>query len=226
MHGTLVGGSAFRALRKACRKLREIMQAAEDRYLEVYACELEESIVAGGVKGWYGHLKGGWKLQGKKLGSAQYIRDKNGKLLRKLEEIRARWRRYFTSLLNTTSAALNRIIIENLSQKPTALSLGDPPVVSETKNALRSMANRKAMGPDELPVELLKLGLSDSSHEILLAFHGLIVAVWMTGEVPQEWKDAIIKVLHKKKDWTVCSNYRDLFLVAHAGKVLFKIVAN
>ena len=33
VHGTLAGGSAFCALRKACRKLREIMQAAEDRYL-------------------------------------------------------------------------------------------------------------------------------------------------------------------------------------------------
>ncbi|CAM9718604.1 unnamed protein product, partial [Ascophyllum nodosum] len=82
----------------------------------------------------------------------------NGKFLRKLDEIRARWRRYFTSLLNTTSAALNRTIIEGPSQKPTALSLGDPPVVSETKTALRSMANGKAMGPDELPAELLKLG--------------------------------------------------------------------
>ena len=46
------------------------------------------------------------------------------------------------------------------------------------------------------------------------------------GEVPQEWKDATIKVLHKKKDWTECSNYRGLSLVAHAGKVLLKIVAN
>ena len=226
MHGTLAGGFAFRALRKACRKLRETIQAAEDRYLDVYACELEVFIVAGDVRSWYGHLKGGWKLQGKQLGSAQYIRDENGKLLRKLDEIRARWRRYFTSLLDTTSAALNRTIIECLSQKPTVLSLGDPPVVSETKNALRSMANGKAMGPDELPAELVKLGLSDSSHEILLAFHDMIVAVWMTGEVPQEWKDATIKVLHKKKDRTECRNYRGLSLVAHAGKVLLKIVAN
>ena len=93
VHGNLAGGSAFRALRKACRKLRETMQAAEDRYVEVCACELEEFIVAGDVRGWYGHLKGGWKLQGKKLESAQYIRDENGKLLRKLGEIRARWRR-------------------------------------------------------------------------------------------------------------------------------------
>ena len=226
MHGTLAGGSAFRALRKACRKLRETMQAAEGRFLEVYKCELEEFIVAGDVRGWYGHLKGGWKLQGKELGSAQYIRDESGKLQRKLEEIRARWRRYFTSLLNTTSAALNRAIIEGLSQKPAVLSLGDPPVVSKTKKALRSVANDKVMGPDELPAELLKLGLSDSSHEILLAFLDIIVAVWMTGEVPQEWKDATIKVLHKKKDRAECSNYRGLSLVAHAGKVLLKIVAN
>ena len=48
----------------------------------------------------------------------------------------------------------------------------------------------------------------------------------MTGEVPQEWKDATIKVLHKKKDRTECSNYRGLSLVAHACKVLLKIVAN
>ena len=92
VHGTLAGGSAFRALRKACRKLREIIQATEDRYLEVYACDHEEFIVAGDLGGWYGHPKGGWKLQGKKLGSAEYIRDENGKLLRKLNEIRARWR--------------------------------------------------------------------------------------------------------------------------------------
>ena len=92
VHGTLAGGSAFRPLQKACKKLREIIQAAEDRYLEVFACELEEFIVAGDLRGWHGHLKGGWKLQDKKLKSAQYIRDENGKLLRKLDEIRARWR--------------------------------------------------------------------------------------------------------------------------------------
>ena len=88
------------------------------------------------------------------------------------------------------------------------------------------MANGKAMGPDELPAELLNLGLSNSSHEILLAFHDIIVAVWMTGKVPQERKDATINVLHKKKDRTECSNYRGLSLVAHAGKVLLETVAN
>ena len=55
--------------------------------------------------------------------------------------------------------------------------------MNETKQALRSMANGKAMGLDELPAELLKLGLSDSFHDFFLAFHGIIVAVWMMGEV-------------------------------------------
>ena len=161
------------------------------------------------MRGWHGHLKGGWKLQGKKVGIAQYIRDEEGKLLQKIEEILARWRRYLASLLNTTSAALNRTIIEGLSPKPVALSLGDPPAVNETKKYLRFMANGKVMGPDELPAELLKLGFSDSPHEILLAFHGIIMAVWMTGEVPQEeWKDATIKVLHEKKYRTKCGNYK------------------
>ena len=32
-------------------------------------------------------------------------------------------------------------------------------------------------------------------------------------------------ILHKKKDWTECGNYRGISLVAHAGKILLKIIA-
>ena len=43
--------------------------------------------------------------------------------------------------------------------------------------------------------------------------------------MPQQWKDAIIMSLHKNKDRTECGNYRGISLVAHAGKVLLKIIA-
>ena len=43
--------------------------------------------------------------------------------------------------------------------------------------------------------------------------------------MPQQWKDAIIMVLHKKKGRTECGNYRGISLVAHAGKILLKIIA-
>ncbi|MEO0565068.1 MAG: reverse transcriptase family protein [Chloroflexota bacterium] len=60
---------------------------------------------------------------------------------------------------------------------------------------------------------------------ILREFHQIIIRVWREGKVPQRWREAVIKVLHKKKDRTECGNYRGISLVAHAGKVLLKIVA-
>ena len=60
------------------------------------------------------------------------------------------------------------------------------------------MANAKAVGPDELPAEFLKLGLGDDS-TILQELHHTILVAWRTGTVPQLWKDAIITVLHKKE---------------------------
>ena len=176
----------------------------------------------GGHAGRRRRLKGGWRLQDKKMGSTYWISDEDGKLLRKLGEIRG-----CDILLNTTPASLDRTIIEGLSPKPVALSLRYSPVVDETRKTLRSMANGKAMGPDEVPAELLKLGLSDSSHEILLALHEIIMAVWMTWAIPQEGVgDATIKVLPKEKDRTECCNSKGLLPVTHDGKVLLKIVAN
>ena len=53
----------------------------------------------------------------------------------------------------------------------------------------------------------------------------IVVDIWRGGDVPQQWKDTIIKVLHKKKDRTECGSYRDISLVAHAGKMLLMIIA-
>ena len=86
------------------------------------------------------------------------------------------------------------------------------------------MANAKAVGPDELPVELLKLGINHDP-TVLRVFHRVIKRVWRQREVPQRWRDAVIKVLHKKKDRTKCGNYRGISLGAHAGKVLLKVIA-
>ena len=43
--------------------------------------------------------------------------------------------------------------------------------------------------------------------------------------MPQQWKDAIIMVLHKSKDRTEWGNYRRISLVVHAGKILLKTIA-
>lgn len=58
--------------------------------------------------------------------------------------------------------------------------------------------------------------------EILDHFHRIVVQVWRK-EAPQAWRDAIITVLHKKKDHTSCDNCRGIVLVTRAGKVLLRI---
>ena len=71
---------------------------------------------------------------------------------------------------------------------------------------------------------MLKLG-RQQDRTILLELHRLTVLIRREGKVPKQWKDAVITVLHKKGDKTECGNYRGIFLVSHAGKVLLKVVA-
>ncbi len=54
--------------------------------------------------------------------------------------------------------------------------------------APKGMPNWKAVGPDGLPAELLKI----DHPAFAQCFHNILVNVWLTGEVPQQWKDAII----------------------------------
>ena len=92
--------------------------------------------------------------------------------------------------------------------------------MDDMTGVIRGMPNRKAVGPDSLPAKV-KL----DHPEFIRSFHNLLVNVWRTGDVPQQWKDSTIKVLHKKKDRSDCNNYRGISLVAHSGKVLLKMVA-
>ena len=101
-----------------------------------------------------------------------------------------------------------------------------PPSLCETAEALQAMWNGKATSPDGLPAELLDLGLNGEAPEILYHFHSIISQVWISGEVPQDWRDVTVTVLHKKKDRTEYGSYRGVSLVAHAAKALLKIVAH
>ena len=55
------------------------------------------------------------------------------------------------------------------------------------------MTNVKAVGPDELPVEYLTLGLSHDP-AVLRGFHRVVKQVWHQREVSQRWLDVVIKI--------------------------------
>ena len=155
---------------------------------------------------------------------SQCVRDEEGRLLRDKGRICERWGRFFRSLLNSKSDMLDADIPKRLPQHPVASTLGIEPTEEEIATAMKAMANAKAVGPGGLPAELLKLGLQQDQ-TILRELHRLTILIWRQGKVPQQWKDTVITVLHKKGDKTECGNYRGIPLVSHAGKVLLKEVA-
>ena len=173
--------------------------------------------------GFYTHLKT-MNLEAKRDRSLAYVEDKNGVLLRDVELIRERWVRWFHTLLNAKSPRLDPNIAEGLDKWPGNMPLGVQPTMQELTDAIRSLANGKAVGPDEVFVELFKITLNGDPAMRRRPLD-IVVRFWRGGEVPQQWKDPIIMVLHKKKDRTECGNYRGISLVAHAGKILLKIIA-
>ena len=102
--------------------------------------------------------------------------------------------------------------------------IGVQPTMRELIDAIRSLANGKAVGPDGVSVELFKITLNGDP-ALRRRLLDMVVRIWRGGEVPQQWKNAIIMVLHKKKDRTECGNYSGISLIAHAGKILLKILA-
>ena len=115
-------------------------------------------------------------------------------------------------------------IPKRLPQHPAASALGIEPAKEEIATAMKAMAKEKAVGPDGLPAEQLKLDLQQD-RAILLELHRRTTLIWREGKVPQQWKYAVITVLHKKGDRTECGNYRGISLVSTASKVLLKVVA-
>ena len=141
------------------------------------------------------------QLEETKKVESQCVRDEEGRLLRDKGRIRERWVRFFRSLLNSKSDMLDPDIPKRLPQHSVASALGIEPTEKEITSAMQAMANAKAVGPDGLPAELVKLGFQQD-RTILLELHLRTTLIWHEGKVPQQWKDAVIAVLHKKGDKT------------------------
>ena len=74
----------------------------------------------------------------------------------------------------------------------------------------------KAAGDDRILAELVKSG-GEAMIDWLVE---QIQEVWKTRQVPQEWKNARLVPLHKKRDQKECKNYRGISLLSISGKVL------
>ena len=212
-----------RAVRKACNWLKRVRSAAVVRFFERHVVELEKQLCMEDQHGFFQNIKSVQLEETKKVGS-QCIRAEEGILLRDKGRTRERWVRFFRSLLNSKSDMIDADIPKRLPQHPVASALGIEPTEEEIATAMKAMANAKAVGPDGLPAELLKLGLQQD-RTILRELHRLTTLIWREGKIPRQWKDAVITVLHKKGDKTKCGNYRGISLVSYGSPYLQHRVA-
>jgi hypothetical protein len=144
------------------------------------------------------------------------VKDENGDLLWDSHNILNRWRNYFSRLLNVHNVSDVKQI-----EVHTAEPLVPGPSRLEVEIVVAKLKKYKSPGSDQIPAELIQAG-----GEILLsAIHKLIYSVWSKEELPDQWKESIIVLIHKKGDKTDCNNYRGISLLSTSYKMLSNILS-
>jgi sorting nexin-29 len=86
------------------------------------------------------------------------------------------------------------------------------------KNAIQKLKDIKAPGIDLIQAELIK----KASLDFVEYMHQLIIKIWPTETIPEDWNWSIICPIHKKGD----SNYRGIRLLCVAYKIFSNILFN
>ena len=129
-----------------------------------------------------------------------------------------RWVEHFSNLLNRPSPDEEVVIPPS---EPLVIDT-NPPTLVEIKEAIKTLKNNKAAGPDNIPAEVLKADPNLTAE----ALHPLLNEVWNQENFPSDWKNGHLTVLPKKGDLTKCENYRGIMLLSVPGKIMSKIILN
>ena len=90
----------------------------------------------------------------------------------------------------------------------------------EVKWALESITINKVSGGDGIPVELFQILKVDA----VKVLHSICQQIWKTQQWPQDWKRSVLIPIPKKGNAKECLNYHIIALIAHASKVMLKIL--
>ncbi|KAL8587797.1 hypothetical protein ACOMHN_021015 [Nucella lapillus] len=85
---------------------------------------------------------------------------------------------------------------------------------------LRNLNPKKAAGPDMIPCRLLQT----VAEQLAPALTTLFRTSLETGQVPQDWKHALVQPVYKKGDRSTAANYRPISLTSVCCKVMEHIV--
>lgn len=129
------------------------------------------------------------------------------------------WKNYHRNLLTEDREDFLKLddMVENMD-----ISYAEDDMISytEIKKTVRTMKNKRASGPNGIPIELLKNGTND-----LWCILSYVFSCFLRGDdLPKEWKTAYISNLYKKGDRKMCSNYRGLSVTNSVCRLYSKII--
>ena len=158
----------------------------------------------------------------KRSGATTLLSADGNTLLTDKEAILERWAEHFNSVLNRPSS-INEDAIDRLPQIECNVLLDEFPTVTETRKAVQQLSSGKAPGADAIPAEVYKAGGLPMAEKLTELFH----CMWRKEAIPQEFKDASIIHLYKRKgNPQVSDNHRGISLLSIAGKILVNILLN
>ena len=99
-------------------------------------------------------------------------------------------------------------------------SLGPEVLENEIEESIKQMKDRKAVGVDDIPGELLNR-LSGTARSELICF---CKKMYKKGQWPEDFTKAIIVTLPKKTNTMECKEHLTLSLITHASKIMLKVL--
>ena len=145
------------------------------------------------------------------VGDVRCVKDENGEVLVRDNEVQDLWRKYFAGLMNEGAESAEHTVEEGDEERGVDLVS-----IEEVKRALHGMKTGKAVGPDGISVEVWKIAGQKATAWLQRLFNKML-----TGEqMPREWRDSWVVPIYKRKgDTQECKNYRGIKLLSHTMKV-------
>ena len=197
----------YQAKRKIERKLFRKKKLEREKEIFVQIKSLAEARDTRKLYQKVKNVKNGYSQQ------PQLCKDLNGVVLAEERQCMERWTEFFKSLLSQSGTLPTEEVTEPDIQSNTQFVA--EPTLEEVKAAVSELRNNKAPGSDNLPGELFKYG----GEALCTKLHELIVKIWESEMMPEEWELGIICPVYKKGDKLECSNYRGINLLNTAYKV-------
>ena len=147
----------------------------------------------------------------KDVQQVRVIKDESGNVIVNSKAVLKRWKEYFEKLMNEENNRESRSEeAEVVNEEVNCVSR------EEVKNPLRRMKKGKAVGPDELLVEVWKC-MGEMGIEFLTR---LFNRQLMGERMPEERRKSVLISNYKNKgDAQCCGNYRGIKLMSHTMKV-------